>query len=182
MKTARLTMLLVVVCFSTAALAQSEAKKSFDVLKTLAGTWEGRLTTTPPEPDVQGKLANVTLRVTSMGNAMLHELKMEGRPDDPITMFYLEDDRLLLTHYCDAGNRPRMTGKASPDGKKVEFDFVDIAGSTQYGHMHDSVFTIVDADHHIEEWTFMMKGDKAVRARFDLRRKKDLTAKNAKGR
>jgi hypothetical protein len=31
---------------------------------------------------------------------------------------------------------------------------------------------MVDADHHVEEWTFHMPGDKQVRARFDLRRVK----------
>ena len=84
-------------------------------------------------------------------------------------MFYLNGDRLMLTHYCDAGNRPRMTGKTSPDGKIVEFEFLDVAGSTQYGHMHHAVFTAIDVNHHSEEWTFM-EGDKPVHAHFDLRR------------
>ena len=114
----------------------------------------------------------VSLRATSMGNALMHEMTGAGRPDDPITMLYLDGDRLLLTHYCDAGNRPRMTGKMSPDGKTVEFDFLDVAGSTQYGHMHHAVFTTLDPNHHIEDWTFMVEGDKPVHAHFDLQRTK----------
>jgi phage tail protein X len=108
----------------------------------------------------------------------VHELKEAGTPDDPtrydhpVTMFYLDSDRLLLTHYCDAGNRPRMAGKMSPDGKTVEFDFLDVAGSTQYGHMHHAVFTVIDANHHTEDWTYMMPGDKPVNAHFDLQRTK----------
>jgi hypothetical protein len=152
------------------AFAQSDAQKSFDHLKALAGSWEGTITTTPPTQEVQGKPIQVTLRPTSMGNALMHEAKIAGRQDDPITMLYLDGDRLLLTHYCDAGNRPRMLAKTSPDGKTVEFDFVDVAGSTQYGHMHQGVFTFIDANHHSEDWTFMEPGDKPVRAHFDLQR------------
>ena len=54
----------------------------------------------------------------------------------------------------------------------LEFDFLDVAGSTKYGHMHHAVFTFVDATHHTEDWTFMLKGDKHVNAHFDLQRTK----------
>jgi hypothetical protein len=157
---------------SDAAATQSDAQKSFDKLKTLAGSWEGHVTTVPPQGDIEGKLTQVSLRATSMGNALMHEMTMGGRPDDPITMLYLDGDRLLLTHYCDAGNRPRMVGNMSPDGKTVEFDFLDVAGSTQYGHMHHAVFTVIDANHHTEDWTYMEPGDKPVHAHIDLQRTK----------
>ena len=155
-----------------AAATQSDAQKSFDKMKTLAGSWEGHVTTVPQAPEIDGKLMQVSLRATSMGNALMHEMTGAGRPDDPITMLYLDGDRLLLTHYCDAGNRPRMTGKISPDGKTVEFDFLDIAGSTENGHMHHAVFTIIDANHHTEDWTYMMPGDKPMHAHFELQRTK----------
>jgi hypothetical protein len=157
---------------SDAAATQSDAQKSFDKLKTLAGSWEGPVTTLPQQADIEGKLTQVSLRVTSMGNALVHEMTGAGRPDDPITMLYLDGDRLLLTHYCDAGNRPRMAGNMSQDGKTVEFDFLDVAGSTQYGHMHHAVFTVIDANHHTEDWTYMMPGDKPVHAHLDLQRTK----------
>jgi hypothetical protein len=155
-----------------AAATQSDAQKSFDKLKTLAGSWEGHAATLPQRAEIEGKLMQVSLRVTSMGNALVHEMTGAGRPDDPITMLYLDGDRLLLTHYCDAGNRPRMAGTMSPDGKTVEFEFLDVAGSTEYGHMHHAVFTFVDANHHIEDWTYMEPGDKPVHAHFDLQRTK----------
>src|SRR6202035_1979820 len=159
MKSHRFIVPAALVLMSGLAFAQSDAQKSFDQLKTLAGSWEGRVTV-PAHPDMDGKLIQVSLRATSMGNALMHEMTGSGRPDDPITMLYLDQDRLLLTHYCDAGNRPRMTGKISPDGKTVEFDFLDVAGSTEHGHMHHAVFTVIDANHHTEDWTYMMPGDK----------------------
>ena len=152
------------------ASAQSDAQKSFDKLKTLAGSWEGHVTTSPQAVEVEGKPARILFRVTSRGNALMHDLTVAGIPDNPITMFYLDSDRMLLTHYCDAGNRPRMTGKMSPDGKTVEFEFLDIAGNPQY-HMHHAVFTIIDENHHTEDWTFMMK-DNPIHAHFDLQRTK----------
>ena len=161
---------LAVVAFAQSGAPKTDAQKSFEKLKTLAGSWDAVLSGTGPEFD--GKKMHITLRVTSTGNAILHEMTgLPGRPDDPITMLYLEGDQLMLTHYCDAGNRPRMTGKMSPDGKSVEFEFLDIAGSTQYGHMHHAMFTAIDEDHHSEEWTFMV-GEKPVHARFDLTRAK----------
>jgi hypothetical protein len=152
----------------------TETQKAFEKLKALSGSWEGKVKTTPPMPEMKGDggLMNVTLRTTSMGNALLHEMTGGGRPDDPITMLYLDEGRLLLTHYCDAGNRPRMTGKLSADGKRVEFDFLDIAGNTQHGHMRRAVFTFIDENRHTEDWTFMLKGDKPVQAHVDLQRKK----------
>jgi hypothetical protein len=172
-----LSVVLMSMSLSTVAFAQtdapkSDAQKSFDALKTLAGSWEGRVTTLPQEPSIEGKLMQVSLRVTSMGNALVHEMTGAGRPDDPITMLYLEGERLVLTHYCDAGNRPRMVARTSPDGKTVEFDFMDVAGGTQYGHMHHAIFTVIDANHHTEDWTYMMPGDKPVHAHVDLQRTK----------
>ena len=155
----------------------TEAQKSFTELKSLAGTWQGPVTIEPAQPGIKnGETGQVSLRVTSRGNALVHEMKDPTKPDDPtkydhpITMFYLDSDRLTLVHYCDAGNRPRMVARSSPDGKTVEFDFVDVSGSTRYGHMQHAVFTVVDANHHIEDWTYLMPGDKPVHAHMDVQR------------
>jgi len=180
MKSIRLMLsVAVLMALSTVAFAQSDAQESFDKLKALAGNWTGPVTLNPPQPEMgEGTPMQLSLRVTSRGNALVHEMKEAGKPDDPnrydhpLTMLYLDSDRLLLTHYCDAGNRPRMVARTSPDGKTVEFDFIDVAGSTEFGHMHHAVFTLIDANHHIEDWTYMMPGDKPVHAHFDLQRTK----------
>ncbi len=132
-----------------------------------------------PQPGSMAPV-RVSLRVTSGSSALMHEMVPEGRSDDPsrgdddsITRLYIDGDRLILTHYCDTGkNRPRMVGKLSPDGKTVEFDFLDVAGGTRYGHMHHAVFTIINADHHTEDWTYMTPADKPVQAHIDLVRAK----------
>ena len=159
---------------SSVAPVPSEAQKSFTTMKSLAGEWEGPVNV-PEVPEMSnGKPLHVSLRVTSRGHVLVHELQEAGTPldatkyDHPVTMLYLDGDQLTLVHYCDAGNRPRMIGKMSPDGKTVEFELKDISGSTEH-HMHHGVFTIIDANHHTEDWTFMMN-DKPIHAHFDLHR------------
>ena len=189
MKSLRCMLPVVLMSVSTAAFAQSAAptappvdaqsdvQKAFAQLKALAGNWTGQASMGPGS-GMEDAPVRVSLRVTSGGAAIMHEMTPEGKAvdptrgdDDPITMLYVDGDRLILTHYCDGGkNRPRMVGKLSADGKTVEFDFLDVAGGTERGHMHHAVFTFVDANHHSEEWTYMMPGDKPARGHMDLKR------------
>lgn len=154
---------------ATATAVNDAAKTAFEKLKTLDGSWAGQVTTTPPAPEADGKAVQLSMQVTSRGHAFVHEMSIAGLPDHPVTLMYL-DGSLTLTHYCDAGNRPRMTGKLSPDGKTVEFEFLELSGGNERGHMHRAVFTFIDENHHSEDWTYMLPGDKPVRAHFDLRR------------
>jgi hypothetical protein len=179
-------MLLAAVAYAQSAVTasevqKSEVQKSFEALKSLAGSWEGPITVNPLMPGMNEqpiKPMRVTMRVTSRGNAIVHEFQEANTPldpsryDHPVTMLYVDAGQLNLVHYCDAGNRPHMTGKVSPDGKTVEFDFADLSGGNQHGHMHHAVFTFIDADHHTEEWTYMMPGDKPLHARMELHRVK----------
>src|SRR3981081_1934166 len=160
---------------------KSEAQTSFDTLKTLAGGWERPVKTyMPVEGNGHVNPLHVSMRVPSRGNVLVHEFQEAGTPldpakyDHPVTMLYVDvdADRLTLVHYCDAGNRPRMTGKISPDGRTLEFDFADLSGSNKYGHMYHSVFTIIDATHHTEDGTSRMPGEKPVHAHIDLQRAK----------
>ncbi len=196
MKSHRFVMPIVLMSLSTMAFAQSDAHKmaepkapppkseaqtSFDAMKTLAGDWEGPVKTDMPvEAKVDIKPLHVSMRVTSRGNVLVHEFQEAGTPldpakyDHPVTMLYVDadPDRLTLVHYCDAGNRPRMVARTSADGKRVEFEFADLSGGNKYGHMYHAVFTIIDANHHTEDWTYMMPGDKPVHAHVDLQRTK----------
>ena len=163
------------------APSRSAAQASFDSLKTLAGEWEGPVTLDPPLGGDKLPNLRVVMRVTSKGNAIVHEMQTKGEPfwmrsmqqatesDHPVTMLYLDGGQLNLVHYCDAGNRPHMVEKAS-EGRKIAFDFVDISGSSAHGYMHGAAFTLVDADHHSEDWIFLMPGDKLMRAHVDLHR------------
>jgi hypothetical protein len=164
MKLVRYAAAITVVLCASAALAQSGAKKTFDSLKALEGNWEGKNT--------QGQALKVTFRETAGGSALLSEIHGMG-PENMVSMIHLDGDRLLMTHYCGAGNQPRMTATIAPDGKSVAFDFVDATNlaSPEAGHMDHVVFAMADADHHNEEWTFLDHG-KTMKEVFTLQRTK----------
>ena len=154
----------------------TEAQKSFAILKSLAGEWQGKASMNPPMNGVSNASVDVAIRVTSRGNAIVHELQASNTPfdytkeDHPVTMLYVDGEQLNLIHYCDAGNRPHMVARPSADGKSVEFDFVDVSGPTKYGNMYHAVFKVVDADHHVEEWTFKVPNG-LMKGQLDLYRK-----------
>jgi hypothetical protein len=140
-------------------VASSDGQRSFDLMKTLAGTWKGPITTDNPAWGTD-QLMPLSIRVASHGNALIHEL---STPGPEVTVFYLDDDRLTLLHYCDFGNRPHMVARPSADGKTLEFDLVDAPGSNQVGHVSHALFTIIDANHHLEDWTFMLQSRRRPR-------------------
>jgi len=143
--------------------AQSSAQKAFDSMKALEGTWVGK--------SASGATAEVTYRVMSGGTALMADQKFG---DEAMTsMFYVQGDTLLMTHYCPSNNQPRMKATVSPDGKTVLFDFVDATNlpGPQAGHMHRALYVFADADRYSEDWTWKQEG-KDSHMHFEMQRKK----------
>jgi hypothetical protein len=162
-KSRRIAAVIVIALAATAAVAQSGAQKSFTQLKSLSGSWEGKT------PD--GKLLLVSYRETAGGSAIMSEIQGTG-PENMISMFNMDGpNKLLMTHYCGAGNQPRMQASASPDGKTITFTFFDGTNiAPGAGHMQSMVLTMLDDNHHTEDWSFVDHG-KEMKEFFDLRRK-----------
>jgi len=147
--TAAVALLVIVLAASGFVVAQSDAHKSFALLKGLEGNWAGK--------NQQGQPIQVTFRMTAGGSALMSEILGRG-PENMITMFHMDGDRLLMTHYCGAGNQPRMK-VISSDAKSVSFEFFDGTNiGPGDGHMQHVTFTEPDADHHVEEWVFLDHG------------------------
>ncbi|HYM79773.1 MAG TPA: hypothetical protein VE377_27620 [Candidatus Dormibacteraeota bacterium] len=154
--------ILIALALTASAFAQTDAQKAFATIKNMPGTWEGKA------PD--GHTFQVTFRVVSGGSAVESEIQVPN--EDMISMFHLDGNRLLMTHYCAAQNQPRMQASVSADGKTMTFNYVDATNlaSPDAGHMQKMVLTVLDDNHHTEEWTFVDHG-KEHKETFDLRRK-----------
>jgi hypothetical protein len=164
MKSLRIAVPLFLLLTATFAFSQTAAQKSFDQLKTLTGSWEGK--------NSKGDPLRVSFRDTAGGSALMSEIIGEGH-EDMISMIHMDGaNRLMLTHYCGAGNQPRMTASSSADGKIITFNFLDGTNlsSPDSGRMQRVVFTIVDPNHHTEDWTFAAGPGKEMKEFFDLHR------------
>lgn len=151
------------IALTTLAYAQTPAQKAFESIKSMPGTWEGK------SPD--GRSLRVDFKVTAGGSAVLSQIIVPN--EDMISVIHLDGPgKLLLTHYCGAGNQPRMQASVSPDGKIITFNYVDATNlaTPDAGHMQQMVLTMLDDNHHTEEWTFIDHG-KEHKELFDLRRK-----------
>jgi hypothetical protein len=123
--------------------------EAFEKLKTLVGHWETVGAAEKSTLDVQ---------LTAGGTVILersHE-SIDGKPVEMTTTYFLDGDQLRMTHYCMAGNQPTMQGTYSPNSKTITFDFVSATNmkSSDDGHMHHAVYTLVDNDHLKMLWTF----------------------------
>ncbi len=111
--------------------ATKPVTKEFEKLKTLVGTWKGKVDMGegPVDMTVQYRLI--------AGGTVLESREFPGTPQEMVTMYYEQDGKVALTHYCVLGNRPAMKLKSS-DGKTLAFDFDESCGidSKKQSHMH----------------------------------------------
>jgi hypothetical protein len=106
---------MIIVLSASLVVAESDAHKSLDLLKGMEGNWAGK--------NQQGQSIQVSFRLTAGGSALMSEIHGHG-PENMITMFHMDGERLLMTHYCGAGNQPRLK-VISSDAKSVSFEFFD---------------------------------------------------------
>jgi hypothetical protein len=130
--------------------AGGNGTESFEKLKSLVGHWE--------TVNSNMQKATLDLELTSGGTAVLEKFHMVdgGKPVEMTTLYYIDGDKLRLTHYCMAGNQPTMAGAYDPATKSIKFEFVSATNlkSPNDGHMHHATYTFLDDDHFKTTWTF----------------------------
>lgn len=92
----------------------SPANDTFARLKKLEGKWTGRST--------KGWTEAITFKTIAQGS-VVHESSFDAHPNETMaTMYYLDGDRLLLTHYCVSKTQPRLQATVFEEhGRKVTF-------------------------------------------------------------
>jgi hypothetical protein len=156
--------LLAIMVLGAALSGRGRSNPGFEELKKLEGTWQS---TDKEHP------AKVTFRCSVGGSVMVETMSLPDHPE-MITMYHLDGEDLVLTHYCKLGNQPRMRAEKGQKPGVLRFTY---DGGTNLKpndmHMHALTVTIQDADHVKEEWTLFDAGKETAVVAIPLVRKKD---------
>jgi hypothetical protein len=166
LSTALAAVLAAAACASPAArpAGSVSAADQFAQMKSLVGTWE-----TTPESPMQGK---VVYSVVGGGSSVVESL-FPGQPHEMMSVYHLDGDQLMMTHYCAAGNQPTMRALPGPDVSEIRFEFVSLSNGdpSKDNHMHDAVLRFDDDGHLRPAWQGWDGGKPAEEpARMDLQR------------
>jgi len=135
------------------ATGPTPAQAAFARLKALSGTWQATST--------KGWTEAMTYQTIAAESAVV-ETSIGAHPDETMTtVFHMDGDRLLLTHYCVAKNQPRLVATGFSDaGRTVTFAFLDATNlpSHDTGHMDKVVYKFADDDHFTTQWTWFEHG------------------------
>jgi len=126
---------------SAVPASASKASAEFQQMKTLVGKWSGKV-------DMGQGPVDMTLQYRLLaGGSVLEERCFPDTPNEMVTMYYDQNGKLAMTHYCLFGNRPAMKLK-SYDGKTIKFDFDPTCGinTKTESHMHALTITFDDKD------------------------------------
>jgi len=169
MKIMKRTVLLCAMLAPVVSLAGTKdaAKLAFEKMKTLVGKWSGTMGS-----GKDAMPATVEYRLTGSGSALVETLGA-GSPYEMISVYHLDGNDLVMTHYCGAGNQPSMKLKSGKDGNVLFFDFY--RGSNMKltdMHMHSVTFKFDGKDHVVANWVSCANGKPGEPAAFDFHRVK----------
>ena len=99
-----------------AAGGDAKVNAGWERMKTLGRTMGG---------NGRGFPVTVTYKLVSNGTSLMETMDMPGESEAMITMYHPDGGELLATHYCAAGNQPRLRLRSAGDPGMLDFAFVD---------------------------------------------------------
>jgi hypothetical protein len=139
-------------------LGVSGAAPAFARLKTLAGEWQGSVQWTGARTDSGTMSARYS--IIGNGTAVVEDLISDGTVAMS-SVYHLDGDALRLTHYCGAGNQPRLkASRVDAQAGLLRFSFVDITNlrAPDVGHVNAVELRVHDAQHLTLVFTFVVGG------------------------
>jgi len=144
-------MALFIVASPALAADKTKSEEAFDRLASLKGEWEG---------EINGVDTTLIYTLTANGSALMEECR-PGKGPEMITMFTIDGDHLIASHYCSAKNQPQMATSTITDAQKpLAFSLVRVTGLKSADAWNNTGLTVIqeDSDHLTQEWSYQFKG------------------------
>ncbi len=142
--------------------AAADAPDAFARLRLLQGNWRGTYAWTGARTS-KGEMT-ATYHVIGNGSALIEDLIMNDQPV-MTSAYHLDKNNLRMTHYCAAGNQPRLKATHIDLGTNViRFDLVDITNllAPDSPDVHGFTMHLVDANHIELEFAFQGNGKESL--------------------
>jgi hypothetical protein len=162
----------------TATKAGIDAKAAFARIKTLAGTWKSQAPVEDKadhgkakEEEHKGE-KSVIYKLTGAGSALV-ETQFPGSDHEMVSVYHLDGEDLRMTHYCAAGNQPRVKldrANSKPDELIFVFDGGTNLDPQKDMHIHGVKITFHDDGKVTSTWESYAGGKKAMTLDFNLTR------------
>lgn len=147
------------------AVADPTPASTFQKMKEFVGTWKG-----VAGPDGNGMESNVSFKLTGAGTTLV-ETMFEGTKNEMMSMYHMNEDELVMTHYSVAGNQPFMKYQPMPNSRYIKFEFVKgMNVDTNENYMRSVTFKVVDKDTLIVDWQSYEEGKPGMKAHLYLKR------------
>ena len=132
-----LTAGLLFVSFGTIAKEQSKASDVFNQMKSLEGDWHKENTS-------QSKFS-ISFELTA-NDTVLVETWLYNNKKHSLTVYHMNNDKLMATHYCPQGNQPRLQLTKNSTPHHLSFTFLDATNlaSLDNSHQHSLGFEFSD--------------------------------------
>ena len=151
----------------TCVIASADAQDVMAKLTALEGEW-----ILLDENGTSTGVVGAVFKATANGSAV-SEVMMPGGDHEMLNVYHADGDRVLMTHYCAAGNQPRL--EIVPAGEnRLELRFESITNLAHDGanHMHQADFQLRGPDRLTTYWYSMKDGKLSEEATvIDLARK-----------
>ena len=106
--------------------------------------------------EIKGIDTTLIYTVTANSSALMEQCR-PGKGPEMITMFTVDGDHLIATHYCSAKNQPQMATPAITDAQRpLAFSLVRVTGLKSADDWHTLIQE--DNDHLTQEWSYQFKG------------------------
>jgi hypothetical protein len=148
------------------------AKSAFTQLKTLAGTWNNKVSGHHEQEHAND--TSVVYRMTGAGSALV-ETDFPGSDHEMVSVYHLDGDDLRLTHYCAAGNQPHLKldrASSSPTHFVFVFDGGTNLDPAKDMHIHGMTITFGKDGELDCAWEGYTAGKKTGTTHFQLSRSK----------